>query len=138
MLVNGLEQLAAAASQIIEFAGQDNIIVLEGQMGAGKTTLAKAICRELGITDTVNSPTFSLVNEYHGQNGMIVFHFDFYRIANPQEAIDIGIEEYFYSGNYCLLEWASLITELLPQRYIHISIEITAEHQRVLNISRHE
>lgn len=107
------------------------IIRIDGPIGAGKTTLIKAICQALGVKETISSPTFSLVNQY--QAGVdTVFHFDFYRIENQDEVADIGIEEYFESGGYCLLEWAEKIESHLPLAYDHFEIEVIRDTQRCL------
>jgi tRNA threonylcarbamoyladenosine biosynthesis protein TsaE len=92
-------------------------------MGAGKTTLTKAICEVLGVLHTVNSPTFALVNEYETMQNEVIYHFDFYRIKNTLEALEIGVYEYLDSGNLCLIEWSSKISSLLPSHYLQIDIE---------------
>ena len=107
-----------------------------GSMGAGKTTFIKAICDVLGVTDTVNSPTFAIVNEYLAANGESVYHFDFYRIKKIEEAYDFGYEDYFYSGNLCLIEWPELIEELLPEETVRVKIEETTNGARELTIER--
>jgi tRNA threonylcarbamoyladenosine biosynthesis protein TsaE len=95
-----------------------------GTMGSGKTTFIKSICRQLGVNEGMSSPTFGLVNEYAGLSGHPVYHFDFYRIKDQQEAIDIGCEEYFYSGEYCFVEWPEKILNLLPKEIVRVCIEI--------------
>lgn len=120
--IQTLAALPAAAKDIIHFAGDSKIWLLNGEMGAGKTTLSKAICAELGVIDNVSSPTFSIVNQYLTQKDKTVYHFDFYRLKNEQEAFQIGVEEYFYSGNLCLIEWASKIPSFLPPTYTEINI----------------
>src|SRR5690606_38259479 len=102
-------------------------------MGAGKTTIIKALCKELGVTEHVTSPTFSIVNEYLGLKGPI-YHFDFYRLKNEQEAFDLGYEEYFYSGNYCFVEWPEKIGSLLPDDSFVIEMETDADQRRVIKI----
>src|SRR5690606_32906579 len=102
-------------------------------MGAGKTTIIKALCEELGVKEHVTSPTFSIVNEYTGNSGLI-YHFDFYRLKNEQEAYDLGYEEYFYSGNYCFVEWPQKIESLLPQNAFSIYIDINADQSRRVQI----
>lgn len=135
--VNGLGELKAAARQIIEFAGEEKIWVLNGEMGAGKTTLSKAICSELEVLDTVQSPTFSIVNEYLTLNDEVIYHFDFYRLEHPEEALAIGIDEYFDSGNLCLIEWPQKIGNLLPEKYMAIQIGVLGNDQRELTLEHH-
>lgn len=133
--VNGLAGLDDAAAQIITFAQKEPIFIFEGEMGAGKTTLIKVLAKALGVTEIVTSPTFSIVNEYDAQ-GKVIYHFDFYRIKNLQEAYDIGYEEYFYSGNICFIEWPEKIVSLLPKQYVKIAIEALSENDRILSISK--
>ncbi len=108
-----ITNIPAVSAQIIDLAKDYKIWTFDGEMGAGKTTLIKTICKTLGVIDEVNSPTFSLVNEYKTKNGDTIFHFDFYRIKSINEVYDMGIEEYFDSGNLCLIEWPNLIKEIL-------------------------
>lgn len=133
--VNTLPELSSAAQALLAFAGEEKIFIFEGGMGAGKTTFIKALCAQLGVSDVVNSPTFSIVNEYAAADG-IIYHFDFYRIKNLQEAYDIGYEEYFYSGNRCLIEWPELVAELLPESYIKIEITIISPTQRTFSFTK--
>ncbi len=128
-------QLPNAAKQLIEFAGEDKILLFYGEMGAGKTTLIKAFCVAIGVEDAVSSPTFSIVNEYHCPDG-IIYHFDFYRLKTQTEALDLGLEEYLYSGNYCLIEWPEKIPDLLPEKYLKISIEAQPDQRRKLTIAK--
>jgi tRNA threonylcarbamoyladenosine biosynthesis protein TsaE len=128
--INGLQELKEAAKQLLNFAGEDKIFVFEGDMGAGKTTFIKEICHVLGVEDLVSSPTFSIVNEYLDKNSQSIYHFDFYRIKNLQEAYDIGYEEYFFSGCICLVEWPEKIAELLPDHYIKVFITAVNESLR--------
>jgi len=130
--INQLSDLKGAAISLLNFSENNTIFIFEGEMGAGKTTFIKAICAQLDIDDLVSSPTFSIVNEYKAQTGNIVYHFDFYRIKNLIEAYDIGYEEYFYSGNICLIEWPEKIEELLPEKYVKVKIEVTGIDQRTL------
>jgi len=124
--------LPQIATQLLELAEEKKVFLFEAPMGAGKTTIIKALCKELGVTEPITSPTFSIVNEYIGQNGPI-YHFDFYRLKNEQEAYDLGYEEYFYSGNYCFVEWPQKISSLLPENAFHIQIELENE-RRLLKI----
>lgn len=127
--VNHLNELNSAAKALLSFSGEEQIFIFEGEMGAGKTTFIKALCEELGVTANVSSPTFSIVNEYEAGDKTI-YHFDFYRIKNLQEAYDIGYEEYFYSGNICLIEWPERVAELLPESYIKVEITTLSPDQR--------
>ncbi len=122
--------LPAVAREILRTMPGERIFAFYGEMGAGKTTFIKAFCEVLGSNDVVSSPTFSLVNEYEGSGGEVLFHFDFYRIKKLEEVFDIGFEEYVYSGNYCFLEWPERITELLPEKYVQISIEVLNSNER--------
>lgn len=132
-----LSDLEDLAVQIIDFAGNRKVWLLEGEMGVGKTTLAKAIFKRMGVAGTVQSPTYSLVNEYEGKEGQVFYHFDFYRIRQETEAMDMGVEEYFDSGNYCLIEWPSKISSLIPNNHLKISLTLTDHHQRNLHLSKH-
>jgi tRNA threonylcarbamoyladenosine biosynthesis protein TsaE len=109
------------------------VVAFYGAMGAGKTTLIKAICAAMGITGTVNSPTFALVNEYRKPSGEPVYHFDFYRINKPEEAFDLGYEEYFFSGHSCLVEWPELIAPLLPPDTLHLHLHVGKEGKRTIS-----
>lgn len=128
-------QLPAIAAQIVTFAANARIFLFYGDMGAGKTTLIKALCEHLGTTEAVTSPTFSIVNEYIGTCHKI-YHFDFYRLKNQTEALDMGYEEYFYSGAYCFVEWPEKIPGLLPEHYISISIKVTDINSRQIIIGK--
>ncbi|MCE7054855.1 tRNA (adenosine(37)-N6)-threonylcarbamoyltransferase complex ATPase subunit type 1 TsaE [Algoriphagus sp. AGSA1] len=129
-----LDEIDKAARNVIEAADGEKIWVFQGEMGAGKTTLIKTLADSLGITDSVSSPTFGIVNHYDNRSGEVIYHFDFYRLEDPTEALDIGIEEYFYSGNYCWLEWAEKIVAFLPERFFLIQITTDSETQRTLNL----
>lgn len=125
LIAHSEQDLDKIAQEIIQFAGNDKIWLFEGEMGAGKTTLIKRICAALGVEDIVNSPTFAIVNEYENDQHDIIFHFDFYRLEDEIEALDIGYEEYVHSGYICMMEWPSKIYNLIPDD--HIVIEIIAE-----------
>lgn len=108
-------------------------------MGAGKTTLIKEVCRQLQVEDTVQSPTFSIVNEYRTREGQPVYHFDFYRINEVEEAVQIGAEDYFYSGEWCFVEWPSRVEAILPEEYLSVEIQVTSENtQREILLSVYE
>jgi tRNA threonylcarbamoyladenosine biosynthesis protein TsaE len=130
--INGLKD---AAKQLIEFGDKEKIFLFYGDMGAGKTTLIKSLCECLGVREPVTSPTFSIVNEYEGEKTR-VFHFDFYRLKNQSEALDMGYEEYFYSGNYCFIEWPEKIADLLPPHYIRIDIQVLDSNERLLTCDK--
>ncbi|MBQ4278706.1 MAG: tRNA (adenosine(37)-N6)-threonylcarbamoyltransferase complex ATPase subunit type 1 TsaE [Rikenellaceae bacterium] len=132
--IKGLGDLEEAAEQILEAIPPDAVVAFYGQMGAGKTTLIREMCRQLGVTDPVTSPTFALVNEYHAEGGRPVYHFDFYRINKVEEAYDFGYEEYFYGGSLCLVEWPEKIEELLPDDCVKIGIEITGDNSRRVTV----
>jgi len=117
-----LKDINQAAQTFIAQMGDNKIFAFYGKMGAGKTTFIKALCEALGVEDTVNSPTFSIINEYDMPNRKRIFHFDFYRVNNIQEALNFGVEEYFYSGNFCFLEWADKISALLPDDIVSVYI----------------
>ncbi|WP_420318388.1 tRNA (adenosine(37)-N6)-threonylcarbamoyltransferase complex ATPase subunit type 1 TsaE [Ekhidna sp.] len=126
------EELQEVARKLISNFGNIKVWCFEAEMGAGKTTLIKQICRELGVEDEMSSPTFSIVNEYLSGKQEEIYHFDFYRIKDEEEAIDIGIEDYLYSGNLCLLEWPAIIERLLPDEYLQISIKLVGDNTRSL------
>jgi tRNA threonylcarbamoyladenosine biosynthesis protein TsaE len=132
--INNLSELNSVAEELLAFADGEKFFIFEGEMAAGKTTFIKEICVALGTRDIVSSPTFSIVNEYETESGL-VYHFDFYRLKNLQEAYDIGYEEYFYSGDYCLVEWPTKVEELLPERYVKVEILITGNSERLFNFS---
>jgi tRNA threonylcarbamoyladenosine biosynthesis protein TsaE len=129
-----LDQIQDAARQIIAFAEGEKIWVFQGQMGAGKTTVVKALSKEMGGLDQVSSPTFGIVNEYDTSSGIKIYHFDFYRLDDPTEALDIGIEEYFYSGDYCWIEWAENIAQFLPKEFLLIRIMPDSEQSRTITL----
>ena len=132
--INNTNELPQVAEKLLTYANGQKFFIFEGEMAAGKTTFIKSLCETLGVTDVVSSPTFSIVNEYEGKGGQI-YHFDFYRLKNLQEAYDIGYEEYFYSDNYCLVEWPSKVEELLPEEYVKVQISVTGNEQRLFEFS---
>lgn len=119
---NTTEQLPAIAEALISAFPEERFFAFYGSMGVGKTTLIKEICNQLGVSDNVCSPTFAIINEYRASTGDPVYHFDFYRIKNIEEAYDIGYEEYFYSGDYCFVEWSEKIEAILPEQYVQVNI----------------
>ena len=129
IIIPSLDKIADAACKFINHIGENRVFAFYGGMGAGKTTFIKAICEQLGVQDAVTSPTFAIVNEYASDMGPI-YHFDFYRIKNQGEVMDLGFDEYAYSGNLCLMEWPELIEELLPEHTTNVRIEETENGMR--------
>ncbi|CAA9201757.1 tRNA (adenosine(37)-N6)-threonylcarbamoyltransferase complex ATPase subunit type 1 TsaE [Flavobacterium collinsii] len=132
-IVFSLDQIKEVAEQILA-SNPKKIILFNGEMGVGKTTLIKQLCKSLGVQDATSSPTFSLVNEYYTSNNEIVYHFDFYRLNKETEALDMGVDDYLYSGNWCFIEWSEKIANLLPEETSTISIELQADGQRSLEL----
>jgi len=130
IIINDIESIRLAAKQFIENMPNGNVFAFYGKMGAGKTTFIKAICRELGVDDTITSPTFAIVNEYTTPDNDPIYHFDFYRIKKLDEVYDMGYEDYFYSGNLCLIEWPELIEDLLPEDATKVTIEENEDGSR--------
>lgn len=133
-----MEELPKTASQVIEIIGGGGLVLLQGEMGAGKTTFTKALCHELGVKEAVNSPTFSIVNEYRDASDRPIYHFDFYRIKELREAIDLGFEEYVESGYLCIVEWPEKIEALLEPPFWLLRLEVKQDAERELTLSRHE
>ncbi|AQG79560.1 tRNA (adenosine(37)-N6)-threonylcarbamoyltransferase complex ATPase subunit type 1 TsaE [Spirosoma montaniterrae] len=127
-----LDELDTVAHRLLADGREQSVWLFEGEMGAGKTTLIKALCRALGVVSMVQSPTFSIVNEYTTHEGHSVYHFDCYRLRNEAEALDIGIEEYFDSGNYCFIEWPERIASLWPPAYYHIHLTADETERRTV------
>lgn len=129
-----LDQLEAVAQQILE-QNPNKVILFHGEMGVGKTTLIKVLAKKLGVNDVTSSPTFSLVNEYQTTNNQTVCHFDFYRLKNEVEALDMGADEYLYSGNWCFIEWAEKIPSLVPEAHSVVSISLLPDGKRLLSLT---
>ena len=121
ILIKDLENIREAAREFINHIGDTRVFAFYGKMGAGKTTVVKAICEELGVDDVITSPTFAIVNEYSTDQS-VIYHFDFYRIKRLEEVYDMGYEDYFYSGALCFIEWPELIEDILPDDAIRVSI----------------
>ncbi len=132
--IKNLSQIGEAAKQFIANMGHARVFAFYGKMGAGKTTFIKAVCQQLGVDDVITSPTFALVNEYTDSRGNPIYHFDFYRIKKIEEVYDMGYEDYFYSGNLCLLEWPELIEDLLPDDAVKVSITQNDDDSRTVVI----
>ena len=132
-IIFSIDQLNEVAQQIIA-NNPKKVILFHGEMGVGKTTLIKQLCRNLGVTDATSSPTFSLVNEYEANNNQLVYHFDFYRLNNEVEALDMGIDDYLYSSNWCFIEWAEKIPNLIPETHSVITISLLTDGKRSLTL----
>ena len=134
--ISGLDSLHEAAQAFIETMDDRTVYAFHGSMGAGKTTFIKAICEVLGVEDVINSPTFAIANEYRSEkSNELIYHFDFYRINSVSEAVEIGTEDYFYSGALCFIEWPDKIEELLPHDVINVMIEENEDGIRTLTIN---
>lgn len=130
LIINSISEIGEAATAFLDSYKNESVFAFYGEMGAGKTTLIKSICGQLEVIDTVNSPTFSLINEYFTSKDKTLYHFDFYRIESIQEAKDIGCEDYFYSNNLCLIEWPEKVEAILPENTVKIKIEVLSNESR--------
>ena len=130
--VNDIDELPAVCRQILEHTDK-KIFLFEGDLGAGKTTFIKSLCKELGSSDIISSPTFSLINHYVTASKGDIFHFDFYRIESPEEAMDIGFEEYLDSGSYCFIEWPEKIMKLIFTDYVRLLIK-AEDNSRLIKV----
>ncbi|WP_422356172.1 tRNA (adenosine(37)-N6)-threonylcarbamoyltransferase complex ATPase subunit type 1 TsaE [Roseivirga pacifica] len=130
----GLGDLPEVAERIIDFGQNVTVWLFIGEMGVGKTTLIKTLCEKLQVIDQVSSPTFSIVNEYLTAKDETVYHFDFYRLEDAEEAVAIGAEDYFFSGNLCLIEWPQIIANLLPDEYMLVQIEALEDGVRSIKL----
>lgn len=130
--IDSLDCIDQAAQQFVAAMGNRRLFAFYGEMGAGKTTFIKAICEALGVVDMVNSPTFSIVNDYATDKGAHIYHFDFYRLKSPHEALDFGIEEYFASGAICFMEWPEMIETLLPDDTTKVRIALDERGGRIV------
>lgn len=133
--IQSLAELPQAAGEFLQALGDRRVVAFQGKMGAGKTTFIKALCEQLGVCDMVNSPTFSIVNEYTDADGQtLAYHFDLYRLKSVAEALDMGAEDYFYSGRYCFIEWPDVADALLPDNCAEASIEEADNGARILSL----
>jgi tRNA threonylcarbamoyladenosine biosynthesis protein TsaE len=132
VIINGLSHIEEAAREFLSKKGDAPVIALYGEMGAGKTTFTKSLCKVLGVLDGVNSPTFTLINEYRTSDGETIYHFDFYRINKLEEAFDIGFEEFVESGNLCIIEWPEKIEQILPPDTLRVKISVLDDGKREL------
>lgn len=133
IIIKDTSDLGRAAREFLKEIGDNRILAFYAPMGAGKTTFTAAVCKVLGVADTVCSPTFTIINEYLRADGEMMYHFDFYRITKLSEAVDIGTEDYFYSGSLCLIEWPENIEELLPEETLKIRITVNPDQSRTIS-----
>lgn len=135
IIIKDKKHLHSAARELLKLYGKNKIYAFYGGMGAGKTTIIKAICEELGAIDIISSPTFTLVNEYKTASGETIYHIDFYRIKKQEEVFDFGVEEYLTGDAWCFMEWPGLVEEILPPETVNVSITVDDNEQRILSIS---
>lgn len=135
-VLKDISDIDTAAKIFVEKFGNKKIFAFYGEMGAGKTTFIKAVCKSMEVTGTITSPTFSLVNEYETDNGMTIYHFDFYRIENIEEVYDFGYEDYFYSDKMCFIEWPELVETLLPEDVVEVKISVDDNEQRLISVQQ--
>ncbi|RTZ03357.1 tRNA (adenosine(37)-N6)-threonylcarbamoyltransferase complex ATPase subunit type 1 TsaE [Flavobacterium sp. RSP49] len=133
-IIFSIDELEEVTQKIIT-KNPKKVILFHGEMGVGKTTLIKQLCKTLGVTGATSSPTFSLVNEYEAFDNQLVYHFDFYRLNTEFEALDMGIDDYLYSGNWCFIEWAEKIPNLIPETHSVITISLLPDGKRSLTLS---
>ncbi|HZL10453.1 MAG TPA: tRNA (adenosine(37)-N6)-threonylcarbamoyltransferase complex ATPase subunit type 1 TsaE [Prolixibacteraceae bacterium] len=136
ILISDLSELQKSAKLLLANYHEDRIFAFYGAMGAGKTTFIKALCHELGSQDYVTSPSFALINEYNSGDGTLIYHFDFYRIKQLEEAFDLGYEDYIYSGNYCFIEWPEMIESLLPEGIVEVRITEDNNGERLIEAKK--
>lgn len=133
--IESLDKIDEAALEFIRAMGDNTVFAFHGDMGAGKTTFIKAICENLGVSDTINSPTFAIVNEYRSDSGELIYHFDFYRINKIEEVFDFGYEDYFYSGSLCFIEWPEKVDTLLPKDTVNVYVKVQEDGSREVSLS---
>ena len=133
--IDSLERIDVAAAEFAAALGDSRVVAFYGSMGAGKTTFISALCSYFGVEDDVCSPTFTIVNEYRAADGDSIFHFDFYRIKNLEEAYNLGYEDYFFGDDYCFVEWPEKIEELMPEHFTVVKISVNDDNQRIIEIA---
>ena len=130
IIIHSTSEIQEAAKTFLAYFKNSSVIAFYGEMGAGKTTFIKALCKELSCIDIINSPTFAIINEYATQQSERIYHFDFYRVEEQIEAVNMGVEDYFYSGNWCFIEWPQVVDALLPEDTVRIQIVEQENKQR--------
>jgi len=133
LLLKSLSDLNVVASKFLRLMRDKKVFAFFGPMGVGKTTFIKALCNEMGVVEIVTSPTFALINEYQTGSGDVIYHFDFYRINKIEEVYDFGYEDYFYSGNYCFIEWPDKVAEILPENVVFVQMVENEDGSRTIN-----
>jgi tRNA threonylcarbamoyladenosine biosynthesis protein TsaE len=133
--ISSVSDLARAAREFLSLMDQATVFAFRGEMGAGKTTFIKAICEALGVGDVINSPSFSIVNEYRSATGELIYHFDCYRLKRVEEALDFGFEDYMESGCLCFIEWPDIVDDLLPSDTVFVDIRVNDDDSRVVTLS---
>ncbi len=133
-IAKSAEELDSLAPAILDAIGPNRVVAMDAPMGAGKTTLVKAICRFLGSTSVVNSPTFAIINDYDLPDGKALYHFDLYRLKDVNEAFNMGFDEYFYSGNYCFVEWPAIAESILPENSSTLRISVNDDGSRTITV----
>jgi tRNA threonylcarbamoyladenosine biosynthesis protein TsaE len=134
LILKSLSDLNIVADKFLRLMRDKKVFAFFGPMGVGKTTFIKALCNELGVVEIVTSPTFALINEYQTGEGKVIYHFDFYRIKKIEEVYDFGYEDYFFSGNYCFIEWPDKVAEILPENVVFIQMVENEDGTRTINI----
>lgn len=135
IVFNGLDEIQSAAREFIAQMNGKKHFAFYGEMGAGKTTFIKAVCDELQVLDVVASPTFAIINEYFTKNQDRIYHFDFYRIKDIDEVYNLGYEDYFYSEDYCFIEWPELVEDLLPEHMVKVNIRVQDDNSRIISLT---
>lgn len=130
-----LDDIKAAAAEFLQVIGPARVVALHGEMGAGKTTFVHAVCDVLGVTEAVSSPTFSIINQYEGANGQLIYHLDLYRLKDEEEALLAGVEDCLYSGQYCFAEWPEKAPGIFPEHSIHLQIDTVNMNSRKLSFN---
>ncbi|MFT3737529.1 MAG: tRNA (adenosine(37)-N6)-threonylcarbamoyltransferase complex ATPase subunit type 1 TsaE [Breznakibacter sp.] len=134
--ITGLDGIESIAKDFLVSYPDQHILAFWGPMGVGKTTFIKALCKTMGVEDTVNSPSFAIINEYTTSDNATIYHFDFYRIKRQEEAFDLGYEDYFYSGAYCFMEWPEKIEDLLPEKRLDLFFELLEDGSRAVRVEK--
>ncbi|MBK8806851.1 MAG: tRNA (adenosine(37)-N6)-threonylcarbamoyltransferase complex ATPase subunit type 1 TsaE [Bacteroidales bacterium] len=134
LLIEDISKIDSVAEQFLKEIGEAKVIAFYAGMGVGKTTFIKSLCEKLSVVDTVTSPTFAIINEYYTQSNEVVYHFDFYRIKMIKEVVDLGIDDYFFSGNFCFIEWPEKVEQVLPEHTLRVEITESPNGNRIISL----